>query len=80
MIVLHFSMQGEDSIEHTSGKRHLYTFLVCKRKIFLSILMPNVICVHFGQLIDHCAIAPSITTQLFRHKNLFCHATNFDKL
>jgi hypothetical protein len=50
MIVLHFSMQGEDVIEHANDKDHLFTFLVCKR----SILMSNVFYVHFRQLVDHC--------------------------
>ena len=49
MIVLHFSMQGEDVIEHANDKGHVFTFLVYKR----SLLMSNVICVHFRQLVDH---------------------------
>ena len=32
--------------------------LVCKRKKFLSILMPSVIRVHFSQLVDHCGHTP----------------------
>ena len=35
-------------------KCHVFYILVCKRKIFLSILMVGVICVHFSQLIYHC--------------------------
>ena len=56
MVVLHSSMKREDIIEHTNGKCHVFAFLVCKRKIFLSILMSGVICVHFSQLVDHCVI------------------------
>ena len=26
MIVLHFSMQGKDNIEHSNGKCHMFTF------------------------------------------------------
>ena len=37
MMVLHFDVQGEDSIEHTSGKCHAFTFLACKKKIVLRI-------------------------------------------
>lgn len=48
-----FSMQGEDVCERTNGKRHVFYILVCMRKLFLSILMPCVICVHFGQLVNH---------------------------
>ena len=52
MIVLHFSMRGEDILDRTNGKCHVFTFLVCKRKIFLSILMASIICVHFSQLVE----------------------------
>ena len=51
MIVLCFIMQGEDMIEHTNDKCRV---LVCKRKIFLSILISSVICVHYYQLVEHC--------------------------
>ena len=44
MIVFRFSMQGKYVVEYTNGKCHTFTFLVCKREIFLNILMPNVIC------------------------------------
>jgi hypothetical protein len=44
MIVLRFGMQGEDIVEHTIGKCHVYV-LVCKRKLFLNILMSRVICI-----------------------------------
>ena len=47
-------MQGEDILENANGKCHVFTFLVRKRKIFLSIVMASVICVHFSQLVDHC--------------------------
>jgi hypothetical protein len=47
-------MRGEDIFENTNGKCHVFTFLVCKRKIFLSIVMASVICVHFSQVVDHC--------------------------
>ena len=48
MIVWHFSMQGEDVIEHTNDKPHVFYILVCK-EIFLSLLsfVPSIICVHF---------------------------------
>ena len=45
MMVLCFIMQGKDVIER---KCHVFYILVCTRKIFLSILMPSVICVHFS--------------------------------
>ena len=35
-------------------KCDVFYILECKRKIFLSILMACVICVHFNQLVDHC--------------------------
>jgi hypothetical protein len=53
MIVWRFSVQGEDSFEHDNGKCHVFYILVCKRKVFMSILMPSVIGVHFRQLVDH---------------------------
>jgi hypothetical protein len=49
MIVLHVSMQGEDIIKHIK----IYN-LVYKRKMFLRILMPSVICVYFSQLMSNC--------------------------
>ena len=52
MIILCFSIQGEDILEHANDKCHVFTFFVCKRKMFLSILMPSVICLHFSQLVD----------------------------
>ena len=54
MIVLLFSMQGEDVIEHISGKGHVFTFFVREREIILSILMSSIICVQFSQLVYHC--------------------------
>jgi hypothetical protein len=53
MIVSSSSMEGEDILEHTNGKFHGVYILLCKRKIFLSILMSSVICVHISQLVDH---------------------------
>ena len=53
-IVLRFGMQGEDIIEHTNGKCHVFYTLVCKRNVFSSILMPSVLSVQFNQLADHC--------------------------
>ena len=47
MVVLCFSI-----FECTNDKCHVFTVLVCKRKIFLSMLMASVIRVHFSQLID----------------------------
>ena len=45
MPILRFQMWGEDIFEGTNGKCHAFTFLVCKEED---------ICVHFGQLVDHC--------------------------
>ena len=53
MIVLRFSVQRKDIFDCTIGKYQVFTFLVCKRKIFLSILMATIICVHFSQLVEH---------------------------
>jgi hypothetical protein len=47
-------MQEEDIFESTNGKCHILKILVCKKKIFLSILMASVICVHCSQLVDQC--------------------------
>ena len=52
MRVMQFSMQGEDILKLNNDKC-LCSHLVCKRKIFLSILNPSVICVHFRQLVVH---------------------------
>ena len=49
MIVMHFDMQGEDIIKHTNSNVSCVYILVCKRKIFFSILMPSIICVHVTQ-------------------------------
>ena len=55
MIVWHFSMQGEDVIEHTNDKPHVFYILVCK-EIFLSLLsFVQVSFVYtFSQLVGHC--------------------------
>ena len=52
-MIMDASKSKEDIIEHTDGNRHVFTNLVCKRKIFLSTLIPSAICVHFSQLVDH---------------------------
>jgi hypothetical protein len=49
MIVLRFSVQGEDTIEHTSGKCHVFTFWstcspLCNISIHLITLL-NILCV-----------------------------------
>ena len=45
--MLSFNMQGEDIVEHISDKLSSVYVLVCKMKMFLSILMPKCqICVH----------------------------------
>ena len=49
-----FGMQGEDIIEHVNGKCHVVYISICERKIVLSVLVLNVICSHFSQLVDHC--------------------------
>ena len=54
MIVLWFSIQGEDIIEHANGKCCVYTVSLCEKVIFFSILMPSVVCVYFNHLVDHC--------------------------
>ena len=55
MIVMQFSIQGESFIEQTTGPWQMSCvyILVSKRKTFLSILMPSVICACFSQLVDH---------------------------
>ena len=65
MIVLHFSMQGEDIVEQTNGKCHVFTFKYAREKYFLNILMPSVICVHFSQLIDHCVTLLNILMPIY---------------
>ena len=52
MIVLHFSMQGEDISSTLMASVICLYSLVCKGKIFFSMLMARVICVHFSQLVD----------------------------
>ena len=54
MIILCSNVQGEDIFARTNGVWLCVYILVCKRKIFLSILMADVNCVHFSQLVDHC--------------------------
>ena len=52
MIILSSSTEGKEIIEHVS---YVY-ILVYKRKIFLSILMSSVVCVHFSQtFVNHFA-------------------------
>ena len=53
MIMLHFSIQGEDIIEHTKRRMSFFYILVWKRKILFNILMLSVISVHFHLLVDH---------------------------
>ena len=53
MMIFSSSMQGEDILEHANAKCHGVYFLLCKRKRFLTMSMPNVICVHISQLVDH---------------------------
>ena len=50
MIVMHFSIQGKGIIEQTNGPWQVpcVYILVSNRKVFLSILMPSVICVRFS--------------------------------
>ena len=54
MIVLCFSMQGEDIFERTNGKCHFVYTVICKRTIFLSMQMVGVAFVQFSQLVDDC--------------------------
>ena len=53
MMILRFSVQGEDFLSVRMASVMFYN-LVWKRKIFLSILIARVICVHYSQLVDHC--------------------------
>ena len=50
MIILHFSLKEEYITEHTTWKVSCDDILICKRKIFLNILMPSVSCVHFKSI------------------------------
>ena len=52
MIVLRFSMQGEDIVECTNGKCHILHFSMQEEEI-LSILEACVIRVHFSQLLNY---------------------------
>ena len=52
--MLHFSMLKLGIIEYTKLSRSCVYILVCKRKVFLSILMPSVRFVHSSQFVDHC--------------------------
>ena len=54
MIVLHFSMQGKDIIEHTIGKCQGCLNFVMQKEDMLEHIMPSVICVCFSQLVDRC--------------------------
>ena len=45
--VLHFIVQEKNILEHTNARCHVFYILICKRKIFLSILTSSVLCVHF---------------------------------
>ena len=49
MIVLSFSIQGENIFERTNGKCHVLCFSMQEENI----LMASVICVHFSLLVDH---------------------------
>jgi hypothetical protein len=53
MIVLCFNMQGKYTFEHTHDNSHLFTISM-QEEDTLDQTMPNVICVHFSQLLDHC--------------------------
>ena len=48
MIVLHFSLQGEDMIEHTIDICHVFAFCFAKGKIILSMLITILMCSHRG--------------------------------
>jgi hypothetical protein len=50
MIILRFSMQEEDLVEHTNGKCYVLAFQYARGKMFLSTVMPSIICVHFSQV------------------------------
>jgi hypothetical protein len=46
MIIMHFSVQEEDVIEHiTNGECRVLEFLYASRNVFSSILVPSVICI-----------------------------------
>ena len=53
MTVLCFSMQGKDAFEHTHDTSHLF-IISMQEEDTLDQRMPNVICIHFSQLLDHC--------------------------
>jgi ACR3 family arsenite efflux pump ArsB len=46
MIVLHFSLQGEDMIEHIIDICHVFTFWYAKGKMMLSMLITTLMCSH----------------------------------
>ena len=51
MIVLCFSMQGEDIFERTNGKCHV--FISMQEEDIFEDASGSVICVHSSQLVDH---------------------------
>ena len=60
MVIFHFSMQVEDIMEHLVASVMCY-ILVCKRKIFLRILMSSVL--HFNMQEEG----------ILEHTNAKCH-------
>ena len=53
-IVLPYSMPWKDSLEVTYDECHGVYILVYTGKIFQSIQMSSVVCVHSSQLVEHC--------------------------
>jgi hypothetical protein len=54
MIVLRFSVEGEDNFERTNGNCHVVYILVCKRKTFLEHTNGKCHLCTLNQLVDHC--------------------------
>ena len=47
-------MRDEDTSERSTDKRHVLNISVRKREPCLRMVLENVICAHFSQLLDHC--------------------------
>ena len=45
-------MQGEDIMEHTNGKSHVFTFSKQEEDVLEH--TSSVVCVYFSQFVDHC--------------------------
>ena len=54
MIVLHFSIQGQDINECANGKCNVLTFQYARGKYSRALLLPSVILCTLRQLVDYC--------------------------